>query len=65
MYVFGKFGKASFLALMELLLRGGVAGGMHDWEAETRYARPWRPVKPLLMIWLLEAMSAMQRTQRR
>jgi hypothetical protein len=34
-------------------------------EGATRYARPWRPVKPLLMIWVLRARSEAQRAQRR
>ena len=34
-------------------------------EGATRYARPWRPVKPLEMIWLERAKSEAHRAQRR
>lgn len=40
-------------------------GEMELMEGATRYARPWRPVKPLLMIWELRARSEAQRAQRR
>lgn len=33
-------------------------------SAETRYALPWRPVKPLLIIWDVKQRSAAQREQR-
>ena len=38
---------------------------MEDVEGATRYARPCRPVKPLLMIWEERARSEAQRAQRR
>ena len=61
--MFGRFGRASFFAF-------GVGsstgfGEIDDWDGATRYARPWRPVKPLLMIWLLSARSDRQRAHRR
>ena len=34
-------------------------------SGETKYARPCRPVKPLLIIWLERQRSAPQRMQRR
>ncbi len=36
-----------------------------DWEDATRYARPWRPVKPLEIICEHWARSLKQRAQRR
>lgn len=41
------------------MVKGGEGGGA------TRYARPCRPVKPLLTTWLASAMSVAQVTQRR
>jgi hypothetical protein len=32
-------------------------------SAETRYARPWRPVKPLLIIWEVKQRCAAQVVQ--
>lgn len=63
MYVFGKLGSASFLALTEIKLKG--FGGIEDVDGATKYARPCRPVKPLLMIWLERARSERQLAQRR
>ena len=61
----GRLGRAlSFcLAVRRMVLGSDVDV---DWlEGATRYARPCRPMKPLLMIWVVRARSERQRAQRR
>lgn len=63
MNVLGKFGKASFFCFA---VRNVIGFGLMELtEGATRYARPCRPVKPLLMIWEDKARSDRQRAQRR
>lgn len=63
MKVFGKFGRASFFCFAVRKVMG--LGLMELVDGATRYARPCRPVKPLLMIWDESAKSERQRAQRR
>ena len=62
-YVLGRLGKASFFALAEFKPIG--FGLIELPDGATRYARPWRPVKPLLIIWDESARSAAHLAQRR
>jgi hypothetical protein len=61
--VLGRFGKASFFCFA---VRRVIGFGLIELPVgATRYARPCRPVKPLLMICEESARSERQRAQRR
>ena len=59
----GRFGSVSFLAFA--VLRPMGFGVIELVDGATRYARPWRPVKPLDMIWEDNARSEAHLAQRR
>lgn len=50
-------------ALLLLLDLGAGRGLVSTGDGLTNNALPWRPVKPLLMIWLERAREALQRAQ--